>query len=47
MLDGYDRRALRPTVVHIGPGVFHRAHQAVYSDALLRTGATDGAIWGV
>ena len=47
MFDAYDRRPLRPTVVHIGPGVFHRAHQAAYSDALLRSGATVGAFWGV
>jgi fructuronate reductase len=47
MFDAYDRTSLRPTVVHIGPGVFHRAHQAVYSDALLRSGARDGACWGV
>ena len=43
----YDRRTLQPNVVHIGPGVFHRAHQAVYCDALLRGGAKDAAIWGV
>jgi fructuronate reductase len=45
--DAYDRSQLRPTVVHIGPGVFHRAHQAVYADDLLRTGARDGAIWAI
>ena len=44
---GYDRTVLRPTVVHIGPGVFHRAHQAVYADTVLRTGAAEGAIWGL
>ena len=43
----YDRHSLRPTVVHVGPGVFHRAHQAVYNDDLLRSGATVGAIWAV
>jgi fructuronate reductase len=43
----YDRASLVPTVVHIGPGVFHRAHQAVYADSVLRTGATSGAVWGV
>ncbi|HST82188.1 MAG TPA: mannitol dehydrogenase family protein [Kineosporiaceae bacterium] len=43
----YDRRSLVPTVVHLGPGVFHRAHQAVYADAVLRTGARSGAVWGV
>lgn len=44
---GYRRSTLRPTVVHIGPGVFHRAHQAVYADDVLRTGSPAGAIWGV
>jgi fructuronate reductase len=43
----YDRTALQPTVVHIGPGVFHRAHQAVYSDAVLRTGSRTGAVHGI
>jgi fructuronate reductase len=43
----YDRSALRPTVVHIGPGVFHRAHQAVYSDRVLRTGSSVGAVYGI
>jgi fructuronate reductase len=45
--DAYDRARLRPTVVHIGPGVFHRAHQAVYADELLRAGHTTGAIWAI
>ncbi len=44
---GYDRASLVPTVVHLGPGVFHRAHQAVYADSVLRTGARSGAVWGV
>ena len=44
---GYDRSSLVPTVVHLGPGVFHRAHQAVYSDLLLRNGERSGAIWGL
>jgi fructuronate reductase len=43
----YDRRSLVPTVVHVGPGVFHRAHQAVYADDVLRTGTRTGAVWGV
>ena len=33
--------------VHVGPGVFHRAHQAVYADTLLRSGGRSGAIWAV
>jgi fructuronate reductase/mannitol 2-dehydrogenase len=32
----YDRRALRPGVVHISVGGFHRSHQAVYFDELAR-----------
>jgi fructuronate reductase/mannitol 2-dehydrogenase len=39
----YDRTALTPSVVHIGVGGFHRAHQAVYLDDLARTGHTG---WG-
>src|SRR5215213_2088339 len=30
----YDRARLAPSVVHIGVGGFHRAHQAVYFDEL-------------
>jgi fructuronate reductase len=33
----YDRRAMTLGIVHIGPGAFHRAHQASYVDALLHT----------
>jgi fructuronate reductase len=32
---GYDRAALVPGIVHVGPGAFHRAHQAAYADAVL------------
>ncbi len=32
---GYDRAATRIGVVHLGPGAFHRAHQAYYFDRLL------------
>ncbi|QUD88937.1 mannitol dehydrogenase family protein [Phenylobacterium montanum] len=31
----YDRKATSIGIVHIGPGAFHRAHQAAYFDALL------------
>lgn len=34
----YDRQALRPSIVHIGVGGFHRAHQAMYLEALARSG---------
>lgn len=40
----YDRKALHPHTVHIGVGAFHRAHQAVYLDSLLSSGALSG--WG-
>jgi mannitol 2-dehydrogenase len=39
----YDRAALTPSIVHIGVGGFHRAHQAVYLDELARAGVT---AWG-
>jgi len=41
----YDRDALRSSVVHIGVGGFHRAHQAVYLDDLANRGAS--LDWGV
>jgi fructuronate reductase len=49
------RSVLRPTydlsqrsgIVHLGVGAFHRAHQAVYTDAALAAGARDWAITGV
>lgn len=34
----YDRRSLKPGIVHIGVGGFFRAHQAVYADDLLERG---------
>ncbi|MGY1763279.1 mannitol dehydrogenase family protein [Geodermatophilus sp. SYSU D00779] len=43
----YDRAALRPGVVHIGVGGFHRAHQAVYLDELARRGSTEWGVIGV
>ena len=35
---GYDRAKLVPGILHFGVGNFHRAHQAVYLDALFETG---------
>ena len=35
VLPTYDRGATRIGIVHIGPGAFHRAHQAWYVDTLL------------
>lgn len=40
----YDRAAVRTGIVHLGIGAFHRAHQAVYTDAVLASG---DARWGI
>jgi fructuronate reductase len=37
ILPTYDRGATRIGIVHIGPGAFHRAHQAYYLDTLLHS----------
>ena len=43
-----DPAALRPGILHLGIGAFHRAHQATYTeDALAATGGVDWAICGV
>lgn len=45
---GYDRSTLTVGIVHIGVGGFHRAHQAMYLDELMRAGqAHDWAICGL
>jgi mannitol 2-dehydrogenase len=41
----YDRAALRPGIVHIGVGGFHRSHQAAYLDRLARAGVSTA--WGI
>jgi fructuronate reductase len=41
---GYDRGKVEAGVAHIGPGAFHRAHQAVVFDDILRRGDLR---WGV
>lgn len=41
----YDRSALRPGILHIGLGNFHRAHQALYLDDLMVRG--DTLEWGI
>ena len=44
----YDRSKLKAGIVHIGVGGFHRAHQAVYINELLKTpGAEQWGICGV
>jgi len=35
---GYNRKELSPSIVHLGLGNFHRAHQAAYLDELLERG---------
>jgi mannitol 2-dehydrogenase len=42
----YSRSALRPSIVHIGVGGFHRSHLATYVEDLCRGGDTDWAIVG-
>ncbi|MEM9010862.1 MAG: mannitol dehydrogenase family protein [Pseudomonadota bacterium] len=39
LLPSFDRRRLRPRILHIGPGAFHRAHQVPATDAA-------NAAWG-
>ena len=41
----YDTKAIRPGIVHIGVGNFHRAHQAVYLDRLFNLGLDHD--WGL
>lgn len=43
----YDRDAQAVGIVHFGIGAFHRAHQAVYSDAAMNGGDRDWAVAGV
>lgn len=42
---GYDRDAVGRGIVHIGVGGFHRAHLAMYVDALLASGGAPE--WGI
>ncbi|MDQ0141444.1 mannitol dehydrogenase family protein [Cupriavidus necator] len=44
---GYDRSRLSRGVVHLGLGAFHRAHQALYTEAAIRDGDTRWGIVGV
>src|SRR6266852_8404657 len=41
----YDRGRRRTGIVHVGVGHFHRSHQAMYLDRLMRNGI--GAEWGM
>ena len=44
-LPAYDRKSLKPGIVHIGLGNFHRAHMAVYLDDLFALG--EGHDWAI
>jgi fructuronate reductase len=44
---GYDPAKSQVGIVHIGPGAFHRAHQAVYTDDALARFGGDWRILGV
>lgn len=44
---GYDRSAVYAGIVHFGVGNFHRAHEAMYIDAILARGDTGWGICGV
>jgi fructuronate reductase/mannitol 2-dehydrogenase len=44
LIPTYDRRQLKPAIVHLGVGGFHRAHQAVYLDDLAERRITND--WG-
>jgi fructuronate reductase len=43
-LPNYDRAGMKTGIVHLGVGAFHRAHQAVYTDACLQAGDNR---WGI
>ena len=43
-IPAYDRSRLKTGIVHFGPGMFHRAHQAWYTDATLAAGNDS---WGI
>lgn len=43
----YDRADQKAGIVHIGIGAFHRAHQALYTDAAMGAGDRDWGIIGV
>lgn len=44
ILPAYDRAALKPGIVHLGIGAFHRAHQAFYTETVLNKFGGD---WGI
>ncbi len=41
----YDRSEIETGIIHFGPGAFHRAHQAFYTDKILQQDGMKG--WGI
>ena len=41
---GYDRNAVGIGIVHMGPGAFHRGHQAIYTEDAVKKSGGD---WGI
>ena len=46
-IPAYDRTRLLPGIVHLGLGAFHRAHQALYTEAVVAKGDLRWGIVGV
>ena len=46
-LPRYERGALRPGLVHLGVGAFHRCHQAEYNEDAIEAGAENRFITGI
>ena len=46
-LPSYEPTSIDVGIVHVGVGGFHRSHEAMYVDLLLRTGVTDWGICGI
>ncbi|MET3898064.1 fructuronate reductase [Devosia sp. UYZn731] len=44
---GYDREKLKPGILHLGDGAFHRCHQAEWTDDALQVAFGDWGIVGV
>jgi fructuronate reductase len=44
---GYDRARLRPGIVHLGVGAFHRCHQADFAEDLAEAGESGWGIDGI
>jgi fructuronate reductase len=44
---GYDRERLKPGILHLGPGAFHRAHQNVFTEDAVEAAGGDWGVIGV